>query len=141
MRSDDVQRGSLKDVQRRLDLNKTNGGKVERRKGGGGEGWMDGWGMSRRVFLELRVGVGDVYNFRVTTGSSEILSSTMLYLPERSEPCTQETDSGTEERALSKKFAPSAPEEEEEERKRMPFGCQNFTTCPRLSLVQHAALC
>lgn len=101
-----------------------------------------GWGAY--VFLELRLGVGDVYDFRVTTGSLKFSAALLLlffsfpFPPESNSPCTAEIDSGTEECALSKKSNPLTVEEEES--RQMPFGFQNFTTCPLLSTVRHAGL-
>lgn len=57
------------------------------------------------VFLELWVGVGDVYDFRVTTGSLKF--SAALFPPESNSPCTAEIDSGTEECALGEQPARS----------------------------------
>lgn len=101
-----------------MDLNKAARGKVERWKREGGwdseclclvlgvqvGGWWGGLG-GVYVFLELRLGVEAVYDFRVTTRSLKF-SAALFFPPESNSPCTAEIDSRIEECALSKQFAP-----------------------------------
>lgn len=88
------------------------------------------------VFLELRLGVGAVYDFRVTTGSLKF-SAALFFPPEPNSPCTAEIDSGIEECALSRQFHPLTVQEEKKNENalwiskpyRMPTSVYSTTRC------------